>query len=136
MSTSSKRKRVVLSLEEKKEILQALERGVSGRSISEKYRIGTATVSDIKRKGRTILDYSEKWAQEGGCSNRKMMRTPKLEAVEEALAPRRRKKSTRPATDPGDWNADSDVNREVEEIMDTLRSTSICEKCERVDVER
>ncbi|KFD54085.1 hypothetical protein M513_05104 [Trichuris suis] len=85
MSTSSRRKRVVLSLEEKKEILQALERGVSGRSISEKYGIGTATVSDIKRKGRTILDYSEKWAQEGGCSNRKMMRTPKLEEVKEAL---------------------------------------------------
>ncbi|KFD66609.1 hypothetical protein M514_21127 [Trichuris suis] len=59
MSTSSKRKRVVLSLEEKKEILQVLERGVSGCSISEKYGIGTATVSDIKRKGRTILDYSE-----------------------------------------------------------------------------
>ncbi|KFD48087.1 hypothetical protein M514_11030 [Trichuris suis] len=54
-STSSKRKRVVLSLEEKKEILQALERGVSGRSISEKYGTGTAKVSDIKRKGRTIL---------------------------------------------------------------------------------
>ncbi|KFD66823.1 hypothetical protein M514_20967, partial [Trichuris suis] len=74
-----------LSLEEKKEILQALERGVSGRSISEKYGISTATVSDIKRKGRTILDYSEKWTQEGGCSNRKIMKTPKLEGVDEAL---------------------------------------------------
>ncbi|KFD50667.1 hypothetical protein M513_08474 [Trichuris suis] len=85
MSTSSKRKRVVLSLEEEKEILQVLERGVSGRSISEKYGISTATVSDIKRKGRTILDYSEKWTQEGGCSNRRIMKTPKLEGVDEAL---------------------------------------------------
>ncbi|KFD63485.1 hypothetical protein M514_24294, partial [Trichuris suis] len=41
-----------------------------------------------------------------------------------------------PATDTGDWNADSGVNRETEEIMDTLRSTSICEECERADVER
>ncbi|KFD61496.1 hypothetical protein M514_26309 [Trichuris suis] len=41
-----------------------------------------------------------------------------------------------PDTDTGDWNADSGVNREMEEIMDTLRSTSICEKCERADVER
>ncbi|KFD61386.1 hypothetical protein M514_26441 [Trichuris suis] len=40
-----------------------------------------------------------------------------------------------PATHAGDWNADSGVNREVEEIMDTLRSTSICEECERADVE-
>ncbi|KFD46545.1 hypothetical protein M513_12563, partial [Trichuris suis] len=41
-----------------------------------------------------------------------------------------------PATDTGDWNADSGVNGEVEEITDTLRSTSICEECERADVGR
>ncbi|KFD61581.1 hypothetical protein M514_26269 [Trichuris suis] len=41
-----------------------------------------------------------------------------------------------PDTDTGDWNADSGVNREVEEIMDTLRSTCICEEWERADVER
>ncbi|KFD50628.1 hypothetical protein M513_08435 [Trichuris suis] len=38
--------------------------------------------------------------------------------------------------DTGDWNADLGVNREVEEIMDTLQSTCICEECERADVER
>ena len=51
---SSKRKRVVLSLKDKLDIISALKRGDSGRYLSDKYGVGTSTISDIKNKVKNL----------------------------------------------------------------------------------
>ncbi|KFD50258.1 hypothetical protein M513_08886, partial [Trichuris suis] len=84
-AVSSKRKWIVLSLKEKSKIIEALERRESGRSLSEKYGVGAATVSAIKKRGDVIQDYSKRLVDEVGCTKRKVMRSSKVEEVEEAL---------------------------------------------------
>ncbi|GBP93350.1 Jerky protein homolog-like [Eumeta japonica] len=44
----SKRKRVVLSLADKLKIIEQLDKGVTGKKLSEIYGVGQATISDIK----------------------------------------------------------------------------------------
>ena len=46
---SSKRKKVVLSIKEKLDILELIEKGTSYAIITEKYGIGKSTVTDIKK---------------------------------------------------------------------------------------
>uniref|UniRef100_A0A5S6QV06 HTH psq-type domain-containing protein n=1 Tax=Trichuris muris TaxID=70415 RepID=A0A5S6QV06_TRIMR len=82
---SSARKRVVLTLKEKSEIVEALDRGETYRSLCDKYGIGKATIYDIKRKGEIIQAYSRKVNEEVGTSKRKVMKPSKLEEVEQAL---------------------------------------------------
>ncbi|GBP12659.1 Jerky protein homolog-like [Eumeta japonica] len=45
---ASKRKRVVLSLADKLKIIEQLDKGVTGKKLSEIYGVGQATISDIK----------------------------------------------------------------------------------------
>ncbi|KAG5895057.1 hypothetical protein JTB14_021024 [Gonioctena quinquepunctata] len=47
---ASKRKRVVLSLADKLKIIEHLDKGVTGKKLSEIYGVGKATISDIKNK--------------------------------------------------------------------------------------
>ncbi|KFD59238.1 hypothetical protein M514_28584, partial [Trichuris suis] len=61
------------------------KRGESGRSLSEGYGVGAATVSAIKKRGDIIQNYSRRLVDEGGCSNRKVVRSSEVEEVEEAL---------------------------------------------------
>ncbi|KFD56714.1 hypothetical protein M513_02390 [Trichuris suis] len=82
---SSKRKWIVLSLKEKSKIIEALKRGESGLSLSEKYGVGAATVSAIKKRGDVIQDYSKRLVDEVGCTKRKVMRSSKVEEFEEVL---------------------------------------------------
>ena len=49
MATASKRKRVVLSLETKLEILNRLPKGESQAHLASKYGIGKTTVFDLKQ---------------------------------------------------------------------------------------
>ena len=55
-----KRKKVVLTIEEKLEILGELKKGVSYTSISEKYGIGRSTVADIKKNESKLREYKER----------------------------------------------------------------------------
>ena len=48
--TIPKRKKIVLTVEEKLEIIKQIQRGVSYTLISERYGIGRSTVADIKKK--------------------------------------------------------------------------------------
>ena len=48
--TTPKRKKIVLTVEEKLEIIKEIQRGVSYTLISENYGIGRSTVADIKKK--------------------------------------------------------------------------------------
>ena len=49
-STKKKRKRVVLTIEEKVKVLDMLDKSVSYSIIAEKFGIGKSTVSDLKKK--------------------------------------------------------------------------------------
>uniref|UniRef100_A0A5S6QAB9 HTH psq-type domain-containing protein n=1 Tax=Trichuris muris TaxID=70415 RepID=A0A5S6QAB9_TRIMR len=69
----------------KSKIVEALEMGESGRSLSESYGVGAATVSAIKKRGGVIQDCSKRLVDEVGCTKRKVMRSSKVEEVEEAL---------------------------------------------------
>ena len=48
-STKKKRKRVVLTIEEKVKVLDMLDKSVSYSIIAEKFGIGKSTVSDLKK---------------------------------------------------------------------------------------
>ena len=49
-----KRKRVVLALEKKLEVIKMLDKAVSYTIISEKFGIGHSTVGDIKKDKKTV----------------------------------------------------------------------------------
>lgn len=52
-----KRPHKTLTLAEKQEIVKKLNDGVSGKALAEKYRVGTSTISDIKRNKEKIMEY-------------------------------------------------------------------------------
>ena len=64
-SKSSKRKRVVLSIDDKIEVLKLVDKGTSYTIIMEKYGIGRATVSDIKKKRSSIMDFRRQTKEMG-----------------------------------------------------------------------
>ena len=61
----SKRKKVVLSIEEKLDILELIEKGTSYTIITEKYGIGKSTVTDIKKSKHKLEAFKKKkpWIQ-------------------------------------------------------------------------
>lgn len=81
----SKGKRTVLSLKNKVEILEALKKGESGSSLKQKYGVCASTISAMKKQGDAIRNYANKFTEEAGCSERKVMRTSRFEQMEEAL---------------------------------------------------
>ncbi|KHJ40258.1 CENP-B DNA-binding domain protein [Trichuris suis] len=86
MSTSAvKRKRVVLTLKDKIEIVEALNKGESGCSLAEKHGVGTSTVSDIKKKSESISRFSKGLMGGKGDPERKAMKKPLNEAVDQAV---------------------------------------------------
>ena len=56
--SSTKRKRNVLTIETKLEVINQLEKGVSGSSLAVRYNIGKATVSDVKKQKEAILQHA------------------------------------------------------------------------------
>lgn len=81
----SKRKRVVLSLKDKLNIIDSLKKGETGRKLADKYGVGTSTISDIKKNTDSILLYTCKLDSEDGSKHRKMMKKPKNELLEDVL---------------------------------------------------
>ena len=55
-----KRKRKVLTIEQKVEILNELSSGVSATILSERYGVGKSTVYDIKKNKDSILNFKRK----------------------------------------------------------------------------
>ena len=62
---TKKRKRVVLSIEEKVKIVDLLDKSVSYTVFGEQYGIGRSTVGDIKKNRRKILEFSSKMVEMG-----------------------------------------------------------------------
>ena len=71
--SSMKRKRNVLTIETKLEIINQLENGVSGSSIAVRYNVGKATVSGIKKQKGAILQHVAKLDSEDGSKRRKTL---------------------------------------------------------------
>ncbi len=61
----AKRKRVVLSIKEKVEILKLLDKCVSCTVVAEKYGIGRSTVADIKKNKEKILQFKSEMVDMG-----------------------------------------------------------------------
>ena len=64
-STKKKRKRVVLTIEEKVKILDMLDKSVSYSIIAEKFGIGKSTVSDLKKNKEKIRGFQREMIDMG-----------------------------------------------------------------------
>ena len=82
--TGEKRKRVVLSIENKLKILKLIDSNVSYTVISQHFDIGRSTVCDISRKKDELLQFSQKMV-DMGAKNVKTMKVGEYEELDEAL---------------------------------------------------
>lgn len=82
---ASKRKRVVLSLADKIQIIKQLDKGVTGKVLAEKYGLGQATISDIKKNRISILNYVSVLESEDGSSSRKSMKMASNKELEDVI---------------------------------------------------
>lgn len=80
-----KRKRNVLSLETKIEIIKRLEKQESQASIAKHYDIGTSTVSDLWKNKDEILKYVSQLDSIEGVKKRKVLKPAQLKLLEDAL---------------------------------------------------
>ncbi|XP_025196824.1 tigger transposable element-derived protein 2-like [Melanaphis sacchari] len=80
---SSKRKRVVLTIKEKIDIIAQSKSGETGRALAEKYGVGTSTISDIKKNADSILRYVDNLDNKEDTLTRKMMKKYKTEVLED-----------------------------------------------------
>ncbi|CAL1544491.1 unnamed protein product [Lymnaea stagnalis] len=81
----SKRKRVVLTLHDKVNIIQSLRNGDSGIMLAEKYGVGKSTISDIKKNSELIMKFTCALDREDGSLKRKTMKKPQNDLLEDAV---------------------------------------------------
>lgn len=82
---TQKRKRVCVTLKQKLEVLQRLDRGESLVKLAAELGVGVTTVKDWRKNRKDIETYSMTVETEDALKNRKMLKKPKLELVDEAL---------------------------------------------------
>ena len=73
-SATRKCERVVLSIEDKTEVMDMLNRGSSSTAIATKYSIVKSTISDIKKNKAKILTFKHEMADMGMSLKAKTMR--------------------------------------------------------------
>lgn len=81
---STKRKRIVLTIKEKVDIIAQSKKGETGRALAEKYGVGTSTISDIKKNADSISKYVNNLDDEEDTSTRKIMKKYKTKFLENA----------------------------------------------------
>lgn len=84
-SKSINRKRNVLTMEKKIEILAKLDKGETSVSLARSYNIGKATVTDIKKNRDAILAFALKIESGDGVKKRKVMKRAKNQDLEKAM---------------------------------------------------
>ena len=84
-STRRKRKRVVLSLENKLSILNRLAKGEKATKVASEFGIGNSMVTDLKKKSRIWLLVSSMESLYVCSKERKIMRLADDEKVDEAV---------------------------------------------------
>ena len=79
-----KRKREVLTLKAKQEILDRLEHGIKPLSMMQELNCGKSTISDIKKNKERILGYVSAMETAGGAKRRKTYKKECYEDMEKA----------------------------------------------------
>ena len=82
---TQKRKRICVSLHDKLSALQRLDSGESVAKVSADIGVGITTVKDWKKNRKELEAYSMTVETEKALKNRKMLKKPKLELVDDAL---------------------------------------------------
>ncbi|XP_054008992.1 jerky protein homolog-like [Hylaeus anthracinus] len=82
---ASKRKRVVLSIKTKHEIIQKLENGESAAKLAKTYGIGKATITGIKNQKCAIENYLLQADSLDASTSRKSLMVPKNKNVDDAV---------------------------------------------------
>ena len=85
MASCSKRKRVVLTVDQKLEVLKRLETGESGTSLALSYNVGKATITGIKSQKHAPLNFASQLDDEGGLKKRKVMKTAQDTKLDKAV---------------------------------------------------
>ena len=80
-----RRKRVVLTIEDKLDILKLIDKSVSYHVIAEKYSIGKSTVGDIKKNRDKIMKFQQDATDMGMKKKAKTMKLGEDRKLEEAL---------------------------------------------------
>ncbi|XP_071482354.1 jerky protein homolog-like [Diadema antillarum] len=79
-----KRKRIVLNVDQKLEIISRIETGATQASIAELYGVGTSTVSDIYKQRDALQKFVLKTTPYEVSARRKVMRSATHDAVDQA----------------------------------------------------
>lgn len=80
-----KRKRIVLTIEQKANIIMRLRRGETMKNIMEEFKIGKSTVYDLKRDADKILHFAAESDSMAGPSHRRTMKKSQLNDLDEAV---------------------------------------------------
>lgn len=80
---SGKRKRVVLSIEQKLEVIKRFERGESASKLSNEFNIGIQTVRDLKKQKSQLLSFAANY--ESRVTKRKTMKSATLDDLDKSL---------------------------------------------------
>ena len=82
---TDKRKRTVLTLDEKLDICKRLKKGATITSLSTEFGIGKSTICDIKRNKDKLASFASKLDSTEGSSKRKTMKTASNTRLDDAL---------------------------------------------------
>ncbi|KAM6459279.1 jerky protein homolog-like [Liasis olivaceus] len=82
---ATKRKKVVVSMEQKIEAIKRLDKGETMQKVADNYGVGRVTVGDWKRKRLKIEKWCSSRVMDGALKERKMMKKCDYEKVSEAL---------------------------------------------------
>lgn len=80
-----KRKHVTLSLSEKLIVLQRLDKGESLQKIAKEINVGITTIKDWRKNRKNIESYSVTVESEKSLKNRKTLKKPKQELLDDAM---------------------------------------------------
>jgi len=84
--STSKRKRNVLTVEKKIEILGKLDKGETSSSLATFYNVGKATISDIKKNRESITSFVSTMDSADGAKKRKVMMDARDTNLDAALS--------------------------------------------------
>ena len=82
---TEKRKKVVLSIQEKLELIKKIENGASKKQMSLQYGIGESTVRDIFKQKDKLMQFASTSDNSSSMKKRKTMKTSTYEELDAAL---------------------------------------------------
>uniref|UniRef100_A0A1B6KBL0 HTH psq-type domain-containing protein n=1 Tax=Graphocephala atropunctata TaxID=36148 RepID=A0A1B6KBL0_9HEMI len=82
---TNKRKRVVLTIHQKLEIIEHLEKGRSAKSVANEYNVGEQTVKDLKKKKMDLLKFASAAESSLGLKKRKKMKKATFKTLDKAM---------------------------------------------------